>query len=186
MRLFLLCLLMLPLLLNGQEITHVDTLDKIRDTAHSAKKAALFSAVLPGAGQVYNHTAMPKGRKKAFWKVPIIYAGLGATGYFAIDNHLTQLALKEEYTFRVKNGSPNLQQYASYDNQGILTLYQQHQRSRDLMIFAFIAVYGLNILDAFVEAHFVEFDVSEDLSFRISPSLLYSYTPALSLTFNFR
>ena len=54
---------------------------------HSVRKAAIFSAVLPGAGQVYNHLAMPKGQKKAYWKVPIIYAGLGATGYFALKNN---------------------------------------------------------------------------------------------------
>ena len=58
------------------------------DTVHSVKLATIFSAVLPGAGQVYNHMAMPKGQKKAIWKVPLIYAGLGVTGYFAFKNNI--------------------------------------------------------------------------------------------------
>lgn len=159
---------------------------KIADTAHSPRKAALFSLVLPGAGQVYNHIAMPKGEKKAFWKVPIIYAGLGATGYFAIQNHIEQKALKDEYTFRVQNGTHNLVEYKQFDDQGILTLYEQKQRSRDLMLLAFIAVYGLNILDAHVEAHFTDFDVSPDLSLRLAPRMQDFRTPGLSLSFNFR
>src|SRR5690554_1202799 len=158
---------------------------KAKDTLHSPKKAALYS-LIPGGGQIYNHLAMPKGKKKAFWKVPIIYAGLGATGYFAIQNHVTQKALKAEYLFREKNGYPNLSEYAAYDQQGILTLFEGARRSRDLMIFAFIAVYGLNVLDAHVEAHFVNFDVSKDLSLSLTPRMHDFHTPGLALTLNFR
>ena len=57
-----------------------DTIQK--DTTHSVRKASILSACVPGAGQVFNHLAMPKGKKKAFWKVPLIYAGLGVTTYF--------------------------------------------------------------------------------------------------------
>lgn len=160
--------------------------DAEMDTTHSPKRAALLSLILPGAGQVYNHVAMPKGKKNAFWKVPIIYAGLGATAYFGIRNHLLQRSLKEEYTYRVKNEQPNLEEYLEYDNQGILTLYNGALRSRDLMIFAFIAVYGLNILDAHVEAHFVNFDVSKDLSIHFRPKMHDFSTPGLSLSLNFR
>ncbi len=181
-----------PILAQLEDTTDVDNDSLIKndvqlvDTTHSPRKAALFSLILPGAGQVYNHMAMPKGEKKAFWKVPLIYAGLGVTGYFAIQNHIEQKALKDEYTFRVQNGSTNLPQYEQFDNQGILTLYEQKQRSRDLMILAFIVVHGLNILDAHVEAHFTEFDVSPDLSLRLSPRMHDFQTPGLSLSFNFR
>ncbi|HLV41933.1 MAG TPA: DUF5683 domain-containing protein, partial [Brumimicrobium sp.] len=170
-----------------QESISNDTLliEKVKDTIHSPRKAALYS-LIPGGGQIYNHLAMPKGKKKAFWKVPIIYAGLGATGYFAIQNHVTQKALKAEYLFREKNGYPNLSEYAAYDQQGILTLFEGARRSRDLMIFAFIAVYGLNVLDAHVEAHFVNFDVSKDLSLSLTPRMHDFHTPGLALTLNFR
>ena len=160
---------------------------KEKDTVHSPNKAALLS-LIPGGGQIYNHIAMPKGKKKAFWKVPIIYAGLGATGYFAIQNHLTQKTLKAEYTFRDKYDFPNpdLPQYSAYDQEGILTLFESSRTSRDLMIFAFILVYGLNVLDAHVEAHFVNFDVSKDLSLSLKPIMHDFHTPGLALTLNFR
>ena len=156
------------------------------DTTHSTKRAALLSALLPGAGQVYNHLAKPKGKKNAFWKVPIIYAGLGATAYFALENHRMQGLFKEEYTYRLQNTGTNLDGYEQYDAQGILTLYESSLRSRDLMIFAFIAVYGLNVLDAHVEAHFVNFDVSKDLSLQFRPVMHDFSTPGISLSLNFR
>ncbi|PWH86385.1 DUF5683 domain-containing protein [Brumimicrobium oceani] len=158
---------------------------KVKDTVHSPRKAALLS-LAPGGGQIYNHIAMPKGKKKAFWKIPIIYAGLGFTGYKAIQNQLLQKELKEEFMFREENGEINLQKYAQYDAQGVLTLFEEARRSRDLMIFAFIAVYGLNILDAHVEAHFVNFDISRDLSISLSPRMHDFRTPGLALSFNFR
>lgn len=157
------------------------------DTTHSPKRAALLSTILPGAGQVYNHIAKPKGKKNAFWKVPIIYAGLGATAYFALENHKMQRQFKDEYTYRVQNnGLTNLEGYEQYDNQGILTLFNNARRSRDLMLFAFIAVYGLNVLDAHVEAHFVNFDVSKDLSLQFRPVMHDFSTPGFSLSLNFR
>ena len=173
---------------SNPEISDSLEIEKVEDTVHSPQKAALLSALLPGAGQVYNHIAMPKGKKKAFWKIPIIYAGLGVTGYFAIKNNKIQKTLKEEYLYREKNDAPNpdLPQYATYDQQGILTLYQDKERSRDLMIFAFIAVYGLNVLDAHVEAHFVNFDISKDLTLNIRPKMHDFHTPGLSLSLNFR
>src|SRR5690554_3755368 len=151
MRLILVLLLFITVAVKAQETEQPDSskidatvMLKVKDTVHSPQKAALYS-LLPGAGQIYNHLAMPKGKKKAFWKIPIIYAGLGATGYMAIQNHITQRDLKAEYLYRVDQGVPNLQEYAIYDNQGVLTLFESARTSRDLMIFAFIAVYGLNI-----------------------------------------
>ncbi|HZH87084.1 MAG TPA: DUF5683 domain-containing protein [Brumimicrobium sp.] len=194
MRLILVLSLLLTIAVNAQESDITDNhskdslfVEKIKDTTHSPKMAALYS-LIPGGGQVYNHLAMPKGKKKAFWKIPIIYAGLGVTGYFAIQNHMKQKTLKEEYLFRVANDfpNPNLPEYSAYDNQGILTLFEGSRRSRDLMIFAFIAVYGLNILDAHVEAHFVNFDISKDLSLSIKPRMHDFHTPGLSLSLNFR
>lgn len=164
----------------------------VEDTVkqHSVKKAVIFSAVIPGAGQVYNHIAMPKGKKKAYWKVPLIYAGLGATGYFAIKNHTEQKALKEEYNNRVQNNiySPD---YSNYDNAGIIQLYQQKLNRRDLLFLGMGLVYLLQIADAAVEAHFVSFDVSDDLSMKIRPAFVpLSYgstgTVGLSLQLSFK
>jgi hypothetical protein len=162
---------------------------EVNDTLHSPRKAALLSAFVPGAGQVFNHIHSEKGKHKVFWKVPLIYAGLGATMYFAAENHVMQRNLKREFMLRFENGTSSTEyfpEFAIYDNQGILTLQQQHSRNRDLMLFAFIAVYGLNVLDAFVEAHFVEFDVSEDLTLSIRPTMQDFSTPGIRLALNFR
>ena len=151
---------------------------------HSVKLATIFSAVLPGAGQVYNHLAMPKGKKKAFWKIPIIYAGIGATGFFLLKNN----SLKNDYKNEYKNRAAGLEgkeEYQAYDDQAILSLYDLHLRRRDLFIVGFSAAYILQILDATVEAHFVEFDISEDLSLKIEPTFITYKQAGIKLSLNF-
>jgi hypothetical protein len=147
---------------------------------HSPKKAVIFSAVLPGAGQVYNHLAMPKGKKKAFWKVPLIYGGLAATGYFLVQNQSIQKELKQEYTNRMNGGVPDVR-WEQFDDDGILTLFRQYQTQRDLSILGVGLVYVLQVVDAGVEAHFVDFDISEDLSIQLRPTILSTRTVGLSL-----
>lgn len=157
-----------------------------KDTVHSVKKAVIFSAVIPGAGQIYNHIAMPKGKKRAYWKVPLIYAGLGAASYFLISNQSQQKLYREEYQFRLDNdGLSNDPNLALYTDAGILTLYDQHLDWRDLSILGVAVVYLIQLVDAGVEAHFVSFDISEDLSMSIEPTLLYQKTAGLKMSFNF-
>lgn len=163
----------------------VDTTVALKDTSHSVRKAVIYSAVLPGLGQIYNHAAMPKGRKKAFWKVPLIYGALGASGYFLISNELTKNELKQEYLNRTEQGLYSTE-WIQYDDQAILTLYNQHLTRRDLSILAVAGVYILQVIDAGVEAHFVNFDISEDLSMRIQPTLLNRQTAGLRIQLNFR
>lgn len=184
---FLFLLMAFVFQVNGQDLS-APLPQKVRDTTHSVKKAVLFSAVIPGAGQIYNHIAMPPKKKRAFWKVPLIYAGLGVTGYLMIQNNSLQKSLKREYTLRA--GSDFTQtfdpKWTQYDDQGVLTLYDQHLNRRDLFILAFGAVYILQVVDAAVEAHFVNFDISEDLTMNISPTMMSLRDPGLKLTFKFR
>lgn len=166
-----------------------DTLT-VGDTAvpHSIRKAILFSAVVPGSGQIYNHIAMPKGQKKAFWKVPLIYAALGTSTYFLVRNQQEQKRLKTEYNNRQYlsyDDGMDFPYLAPYDDSGILTLYNQYLNWRDLSILVVGAAYLLQLVDAGVEAHFVSFDVSEDLSLNVNPAILGSRTPGLSLSLNF-
>jgi hypothetical protein len=169
--------------LHGQLASVVDSITVI-DTLHSPKKATIYSAILPGLGQIYNHINMPSGSKKAYWKVPLIYSGIGATGYLLIVNQLTQRALKQEYTNRIE-GNPTDSKWEAYDNAGVLTLYNQYLNRRDLSILGFAAVYLFQIIDANVEAHFVNFDVSDDLTLQVAPSLLPTLSAGLSLKLNF-
>jgi hypothetical protein len=152
---------------------------------HSVKKAVLLSTCIPGAGQVYNHFAMPKGRKKAFWKVPLIYASLGTASYFIIQNQITQSSIKNEYTNRIDGNVVLNPFWEAYDNQALLTLHRQYLDFRDLSMLAFFALYGFQIADAGVEAHFVKFDVSNDISLLIKPKMLHFNHVGVSLQFNF-
>ena len=153
-------------------------------SSHSVKKATILSAVIPGAGQIYNHMAMPKGKKNAFWKVPIIYAGLGYTGYLLIQNQRMSSSLKTEYQNR-QNGGDLDEQWSIYDDAAIITLYKQYLDLRDMSILGFSAAYLLQVLDANIEANFVHFDISKDLSLGIQPKMLFGYSPGLSLTLHF-
>ena len=162
-----------------------DTLVTEKDSIHSVRKATILSAVLPGAGQVYNHFAQPKGKKKAFWKVPLIYAGLGLTGFSIIQNQSDVISLRKEYRLREScGGTPT--DWLAYDSGGLLILEQQSAGFRDYSILGFILIYGIQVADAAVEAHFVNFDISPDLSMHISPWTYQSSHAGISMSFNFR
>lgn len=163
---------------NTADSTSVDSVK-----VHSFKKAMIFSAVVPGAGQIYNHLAMPKGKKKAYWKVPLIYAGLSATGYFAISNAAKAKAYRKEYNDRQISGSST--NFLEYDDAGLLVLYASARNNRDLLFLGMGFVYILNVVDAGVEAHFVKFDVSENLSMAFRPSINSQYGIGLSFGMNF-
>lgn len=163
---------------NTSDSTSVDSVK-----VHSFKKAMIFSAVVPGAGQIYNHLAMPKGKKKAYWKVPLIYAGLGATGYFAISNAAKAKAYRKEFNDRQISGSST--NFLEYDDAGLLVLYASARNNRDLLFLGMGFVYILNVVDAGVEAHFVKFDVSENLSMAFRPSINSQYGIGLSFGMNF-
>lgn len=145
---------------------------------HSPHKASIMSLVLPGLGQVYN---------KKYWKVPIIYAGMGASLYYAFEERSLFREFKEAYLKRVDD-DPQTEdlKYANYTNQNMLSLIDYHRRSRDIFFILTGVVYALNIVDAAVDAHLFYFDVSDDLSASIRPQLLpdptgMGFTPALKL-----
>lgn len=141
--------------------------NKALDSLYPYKKAALFSAILPGAGQIYNSVNASK-RKNAYWKVPLIYAGLGATSFLLMQNQQTINSLKTEYNARII-GPPVNPKWVDYDNLALISLYDQYARLRDLSILGVGAVYMVQILDAAVEAHFLHFDVSKDLTLQFLP-----------------
>ena len=178
MRALFVLTLLLPLGLFSQSNSNTsfsDTSYLINDSikVHSSKKAVLFSAILPGAGQVYNHTAMPKGKRKAFWKVPLIYAGLGASTYFFLKKQSLQKGFGTE-------------KWNDYDDQGILVLFDQELNRRDMSILLLGLVYIIQLVDAGVEAHFVSFDVSKDLTMSFEPTVFNNQNIGLKLSLNFR
>ncbi len=165
----------------GDSTQMADTTQK-----HPFKKAMMYSAIVPGGGQIFNARHADYGFKKAAWKVPMIYLALGAAGYFLYDNQKTQLSLKTEYTNRLNTGNPVDPKWSQYDDQGVLYLYRQYLDRRDLSILGVAAVYLFQIVDAGVEFHFLHFDVSQNLSLQIEPVLMNNKTPGLGLKMNMR
>ena len=149
---------------------------------HSATKALLWS-LLPGAGQVYNHQA---------WKIPIIYACFAGAGYFIYTNGTNMMKFKKEYLYRVNNdGATQLAGYQNYPTSNIYNLYQAYNRNFQLSIIVGAVFYGLNLIDAYVFGHLFDYDISDDISLRASPTMLslpdepLPSAPGLSLTFTF-
>ncbi len=127
---------------------------------HSPRKAALMSAACPGLGQIYN---------KKYWKLPIIYVGFGALAYSITFNQTKY----KKYLFDLKDSYDNT--YTGvYSKDQLNTLQHYYHRYRDLSVIGAAALYLLNIVDANVDAHLFTFDVSEDLSFRLHPTLINS------------
>ncbi|MBK7129172.1 MAG: hypothetical protein IPM74_08355 [Crocinitomicaceae bacterium] len=162
-----------------------DSLSKDTAYHHLWKHATIWSACLPGAGQIYNeigYRRVQNKKNRAWWKVPIIYSALGVTGYYFYNNLITAQGLKREWLYRYDNGNAmSNTNYFTWSNDELLdgkTIdnlyypgYDQAAKYRDLFAVGFIAVWGLNVVEALVDGHFVHFDVSEDLSFHYYPVL---------------
>ena len=129
----------------------------------SPKKAAIYSAVIPGSGQVYT---------KKYWKVPIIYAGLVASAYFINDNNNQYKEYKDAALLSYESGEDQL----GYTYSQLIILKDHYKRNREISYFSFVGVYILNIIDASVNAHLFYFDVSDDISLNIRPYSTLSNT----------
>jgi hypothetical protein len=157
---------------------------------HSPAKASLYSAILPGLGQFYN---------KKYWKMPLVYAGFGALGYFVTFNQTGYSRYKNAY-IDFTDKLPETQRYLdiisgnlnpadfdpvlhpdTYDPQQEKWFSEQlthnmdfYRRNRDLSYIGLVGWYLLNIIDATVDAHLFDYDISDDLSMKIEPRLMYS------------
>ena len=121
------------------------------------KNAALYSAILPGAGQVYT---------KKYWKVPIIYGGLITSAYYINESNDFYQLYKSTYLNRLDGDfTDNL----NYSDSDLRTLTEHYRRNREVSALLFTLTYILNIVDASVNAHLFDYDVSEDLSLHIQP-----------------
>jgi len=130
---------------------------------HSSKTAALRSTILPGWGQAYNNK---------YFKIPIIYAAIGTTVFFAIDNTRLYKTYRDEYTWRQDGGDPENGRFPSYTDQNLQDLANSYRTNRDMAAVFAVLFYVMNIVDASVDAHFFGFDVSDDLSLKVRPGIL--------------
>ncbi len=137
--------------------------DTLKVETHSPRKAAIYSAILPGLGQVYN---------RQYWKVPVLYAGIATLTYFVIFNSNRYHNYRTEYLARLNGDSTNYNaDYTIYSDNTILLLKNYYQRNLEFTYILAGLVYLLNIVDASVYAHLFTFDVGDDLSLRIDPLL---------------
>ncbi len=142
-----------------------------KPSVHSPRLAMLFSACVPGLGQAYN---------KKYWKIPIVYATMGTTIYFFQQNNKLYKEYKESYIEKTKHTS-GIDYYPQYDSTQVRELQMYYQKNRDLNFILTALFYTLNIADAYVDAHLMTFDVSDNLSLNILPSLnFYSRKQKLS------
>ena len=121
--------------------------------SHSPKKATIMAIALPGSGQIYN---------QKYWKVPFVYAGLGAS-VWAIGHFRGEMRVLNDSISGIFGAgkTPSAQLIADRD--------QQRSR-RDIAILCLAGVYIFQVIDATVDAHFFKFNINENIGLRISPS----------------
>jgi hypothetical protein len=146
-----------------------------------ANRAALFSAIVPGAGQVYN---------KKYWKVPVIYAGFGTLYYFIHTNNEEYKKYKTALSERNDNDSNTVDEFPQLSNSDLTVREDYYRRNRDLSYILAGVLYTLNIIDAYVDSQLMDFDISDNLSMHTSPTLIQApgreMKAGLQLTFTFR
>jgi len=156
---------------------------------HSPRKAAIQSAIIPGWGQAYN---------KRYWKIPIVYAALGTTAGVFVYNIKTYRDLRFAYQAKYKASLPAGQrdstdyfkikpELINLDAEFLRYNRNEFRRNVDYTVLIFILLWGLNVVDATVDAHLKTFDVSRDLSFRFKPGYSdIAKTNGLSLVLLFK
>lgn len=146
---------------------------------HDPAKAALYSAILPGLGQAYN---------RKYWKIPIVWAGFGVFAYFIDWNNDRYQYYRRNLIYEVEQ-NPDFPNETPFDATVLKSARDDYRRNRDMLIIFSVFYYMLNIVDAHVDAHLIEFDVNQDLSVGVQPSIQYMPAGAtsngLSITFRF-
>lgn len=124
-------------------------------------KAAFYSAILPGLGQAYIGKA---------WKIPIVYGAIGFSAYSFINNKNEMKRYRTAYKRRLAGYTDDEFQLIIPDNDRLLDGMRFHKSYRDISMLFMLGFYMLNILDANVSAHLMQFNVSDDLS--LSPNFV--------------
>jgi hypothetical protein len=167
------------------------------DSLHSPHKAVMHSLMIPGWGQVYNHQ---------WWKVPIIYGGIGLLFSAVIfnQNYYNQFVTLARYRksgVAPAPGAPYYNEYMLYaqnnvPDQNIYDSVDAYRRNRDLSIMGILAAWGIQTIDAYIDAKFQHsYTVDNNLSMKVTPSLISqpvyaqsvntSFIPSVKITFTF-
>jgi hypothetical protein len=161
--------------------------DSVRKRTFDPRKAALRSAIIPGWGQIYN---------KKYWKVPIVGAAVGIPAYLVYYNKVwydrTRYALKvaasgTTFPMFLNKVDPQLLPLVKANATTSLINYRnEFRRNMDYAILFGLLFWGLNVVDATVDAHLKGFNVSDDLSLHIKPAVLSNNTAGVSFVLAFK
>ncbi len=174
--------------IGGETILLADSVIKadtvVKKGMHSPRKATIRSAILPGWGQAYN---------KKYWKIPIVWGALGTTIGFFVYNRTEYVNSRDAYRYLLDTNLTREQALAlmkpKFRNafpESIRQYRNSVRRDLDYTVLVFLLLWGLNIVDATVDGHLKEFDVSENLSLRVNPSYLPATSQAnVGLVFSF-
>jgi hypothetical protein len=154
-----------------------DTLNKNKFNPHVA---VVRSAIIPGWGQAYN---------KQYWKIPIVYGALGTTAGIFFYNLKYYKLLRKAYQIRLSGDTGSFTQvypgFQGLSSPSIQTYRNEFRQNIDYSVLFFLFFWGLNVVDATVDAHLKAFDVSSDLSIEIKPGYSeFANTNGLSIVLN--
>jgi hypothetical protein len=147
-------------------------------------KASFYSAFLPGLGQAYNGD---------YWKIPVIYAGFSFLRYWYDLNQMQYKRFRNAYNAATDNDPNTVSEFPGASDERLKRYRDKYRRDRDYAVLYLSLFYVLNIIDANVFAHLSDFDVSENLAFNLTPTIMpetmyfggSSSFPAMGLTLSF-
>tara|TARA_Y100001968_G_C19425304_1_gene754021 strand:+ start:1958 stop:2482 length:525 start_codon:yes stop_codon:yes gene_type:complete len=126
----------------------------------SITTATILSAACPGLGQLYN---------KKYWKIPVLYASLGTIVYYYVQNNQQYHNYKSAYIAEIDNNINTINN-TGYNATNLIQLQDQYRDNRDLSAFLLALLYTLNIVDACVDAHLLNYNVNDNLSLYLKPA----------------
>jgi len=131
------------------------------------QKATLYSAILPGSGQIYN---------KKYWKAGVVYAGAAGLVYMYKMNNDSMRSYQNAYALRLDDDTSTVdEKYWFLSDAAVKSYRDYHRRLKDFAILGSVALYALQIIDANVDAHLHEFKINKDLSLSVYPEIRPAY-----------
>jgi hypothetical protein len=161
------------------------------DSLHDPHKAVMRSLMIPGWGQLYNHR---------WWKLPLVYGGLGLLGDVVVYNQKYYKLFLKEALLREKGivgTAQNNDLLKNVSNDDVVSYTNSYRRDRDLGILGFLGGWGIQMVDAYIDAKFIRsYTMDNNLSIKVSPTTIgtpvyalssnSTFIPAIKITFTLR
>ena len=170
-------LLIIPFVCFGQQLD-LSNYTKSHDPLRPAK-ATFYSSVIPGLGQIYN---------KRYWKLPIIYGGIGLSTYYYNFNNKNFKRYRNAYKRRLAGYNDDEFQDVILNDDRLIDGMNFYKKYRDRSMLFIVGTYFLNILDANIDAHLRQYNLNQNLSLKsyINQNTIVSdYHFGISINFNF-